>query len=299
MSPLLLFDLDNTLVNRNEAFQSWAERFLADRSLPPGDLGWFMTLDCGGYLDRRVLLRAAADRYGLSQRLEPLLADYRDTVTALIRCPTAHLDALREARAAGWTLGIVSNGATDQQRAKIERTGLAELVDGWIISEEVDCAKPDPRIFTLAAGRCGIDPGIDWTAEAWMVGDHAPADIAGAAVAGIRSVWLAHGRAWPETGYHPTLTAAGLPEAVSRVLASPTASPVASASASPPTTATEATAPATPVPAFARVLSPAAVAAAPVAVTVPAPVAVPVAAARDRPGHPCRHGGVQRTTVPG
>ncbi|MHA6760134.1 HAD family hydrolase [Streptacidiphilus sp. PAMC 29251] len=221
MSPLLLFDLDNTLVNRNKAFQGWAERFLVDRSLPPGDLDWFTVLDCGGYVDRRVLLRAATDRYGLSERMEAMLEEYRTTVTALIHCPPAHHDALRAARAAGWTLGIVSNGATDQQLAKIESTGLAELVDGWIISEEADCAKPDPRIFTMAAFRCGIDTGTDWTAEAWMVGDHAPADIAGATVAGIRSIWLAHGRAWPETGYRPTRSAASLPEAVAAVIAGP------------------------------------------------------------------------------
>jgi FMN phosphatase YigB (HAD superfamily) len=220
MSPLLLLDLDNTLVNRNEAFQGWAQRFLADRSLPPADLAWFTTLDCGGYLDRRVLLSVATDRYGLSERPEALLDEYRVTVTSLIHCPPAHLDALRDARAAGWTLGIVSNGATDQQLAKIEATGLADLVDGWIISDDVDCAKPDPRIFTLAAFRCGIDTRTDWTAQAWMVGDHAPADIAGATVAGIRSVWLTHGRAWPETGYAPTLTAGSLPEAVKGVIAS-------------------------------------------------------------------------------
>ena len=220
MSPLLLFDLDNTLVNRNEAFRGWAERFLADRSLPPGDLDWLATLDCGGYLEREVLMRVAADRYGLSERPEALLEEYRVTVTSLIRCPPDHLDALRAARTAGWTLGIVSNGATDQQLAKIENTGLADLVDGWTISEEVDCAKPDPRIFTLAAARCGIDTTTDWTRDTWMVGDHPPADIAGAAVAGIRSVWLTHGRAWPETGYAPTRSAASLPEAVAGVIAS-------------------------------------------------------------------------------
>ena len=220
MSPLLLFDLDNTLVNRNEAFRGWAERFLADRSLPPGDLDWLATLDCGGYLERRTLLSVATDRYGLSEPLEGLLEEYRVTVTSLIRCPPDHLDALRAARTAGWTLGIVSNGATDQQLAKIENTGLAGLVDGWTISEEVDCAKPDPRIFALAASRCGIDTAADWTAGTWMVGDHAPADIAGATVAGIRSVWLTHGRAWPETGYTPTLAAGSLPEAVAGVIAS-------------------------------------------------------------------------------
>jgi FMN phosphatase YigB (HAD superfamily) len=220
MSPLLLFDLDNTLVNRNDAFRGWAERFLADRSLPPEDLDWLATLDCGGYLERRVLLRVAAERYGLSEPLEALLEEYRVTVTSLVRCPSDHLDALRAARAAGWTLGIVSNGATDQQLAKIENTGLAGLVDSWTISEEVDCAKPDPKIFSLAASRCGIDITADWTSDAWMVGDHPPADIAGATVAGIRSVWLAHGRAWTEADYAPTLSATSLPEAVARVIAS-------------------------------------------------------------------------------
>jgi putative hydrolase of the HAD superfamily len=228
MSPLLLFDLDNTLVNRNQAFRGWAERFLARRSLPPGDLGWLTTLDCGGYLERRILLRATSEHYGLTEPLEALLAEYRETVTDLIDCPVDHHNALREARAAGWTLGIVSNGATEQQLAKIEQTGLADLVDGWVISEEVDCAKPDPRIFQLAAFRCGVDTTADWAADAWMVGDHPPADIAGAAVAGLRSVWLDHGRAWPETGYTPTLTAASLPEAVSGVLAARAAETVRS-----------------------------------------------------------------------
>jgi len=219
MSPLLLFDLDNTLVNRNQAFQGWAARFLMERALPPGDLRWFTTLDCGGYLDRPILMRAAADRYGLAESIDDLLEDYRITVTELIACPADHLEALRLARTAGWVLGIVSNGATEQQLAKIERTGLGELVDGCTISEEVGCAKPDPRIFHLAAERCGVDTAADWTASAWMVGDHAPADIAGAVVSGMRSVWIDHGRPWGETGYRPTLTARNLPEAVALVLA--------------------------------------------------------------------------------
>lgn len=219
MSPLLLFDLDNTLVNRNQAFQGWAMRFLSERALPPGDLRWFTTLDCGGYLDRAVLIRAAVDRYGLSEPIDDLLEDYRTTVTELIACPADHLEALRLARTEGWVLGIVSNGATEQQWAKIRRTGLDELVDGCTVSEEAGCAKPDPRIFHLAAERCGMDTAADWTASAWMVGDHAPADIAGAAVSGMRSVWIDHGRSWGETGYRPTLTARNLPEAVALVLA--------------------------------------------------------------------------------
>ncbi|QMU80079.1 HAD family hydrolase [Streptacidiphilus sp. PB12-B1b] len=215
----MLFDLDNTLVDRNRAFRSWALAFLSQRSLPPADLDWLVTLDCGGYLDRQILMHAACERYGLGDCVEVLLKEYRQTLTGLIELPASHRAALADARAAGWTIGIVSNGATAHQLAKIERTGLADLVDGWVISEEAGYAKPDPRIFRLAARRCGAAGTPDWSADAWMVGDHAPADIVGARVCGLRSVWLDHGRPWPETDYYPTLTAGTLPDAVRLILA--------------------------------------------------------------------------------
>ncbi|MEY9872893.1 FMN phosphatase YigB (HAD superfamily) [Streptacidiphilus sp. MAP12-33] len=249
MPPLLLFDLDNTLIDRNQAFRGWARRFLRARALPVEDLGWLSTLDCGGYFPREALMRATVARYGLKVSLASLLDDYAETMTELINCPESHRAALRKARAAGWTLAIVSNGSTKQQQAKIERTGLDDLVDAWVISEEAECEKPDPRIFRLAADRCGLGGPVrthdstttvgspdplgpdlssptltdsgDWTRTTWMVGDHAPADIAGAAVAGLRSVWLDHGRPWPELGYRPTITATGLPQAVDEVLKAP------------------------------------------------------------------------------
>ncbi|MFH9351361.1 HAD family hydrolase [Kitasatospora sp. NPDC017646] len=217
--PLLLFDLDNTLLPRDAAFRAWAQDFLSEHHLPPGDLDWFVTLDGGGYVPRSTVLSAVRRRYGLDASVDFLLAHFRRGINSHIHCPPRHIEALRTARAAGWTLGIVSNGGTRPQLEKIRRTGLGPLVDGWVISEEADCVKPDPLIFELAARRCGIRPIGDWAAHTWMVGDHAPADIAGAELAGLRSVWLHHGRPWAENGYRPTLKAAGLPEAVGLVLA--------------------------------------------------------------------------------
>ncbi|MGW2251560.1 HAD family hydrolase [Kitasatospora sp. NPDC001660] len=217
--PLLLFDLDNTLLPRDAAFRAWAQDFLSERDLPPGDIDWFVTLDGGGYVPRSTVLSAVRRRYGLDVSSDDLLDHYRHGINSHIHCPPRHIDALRAARAAGWTLGIVSNGGTGPQLEKIRRTGLGPLVDGWVISEEASCVKPDPLIFEIAARRCGIPPTGDWAAHTWMVGDHAPADIAGAELAGLRSVWLHHGRPWAESGYRPTLRAAGLPEAVGQVLA--------------------------------------------------------------------------------
>ncbi|MEV6972317.1 HAD family hydrolase [Kitasatospora sp. NPDC093806] len=217
--PLLLLDLDNTLLPRDAAFRAWAQEFLTERALPPGDVDWLVTLDGGGYVPRSTVLSAARRRYGLDETLAGLLAHYRRGINSHIHLPARNVEALRAARAAGWTLGIVSNGGTRPQLEKIRRTGLGPLVDGWVISEEADCLKPDPLIFEIAAQRCGVPPTGDWAAHTWMVGDHAPADIAGAELTGLRSVWLHHGRPWAEPGYRPTLKAAGLPEAVGQVLA--------------------------------------------------------------------------------
>ncbi|MFB6891011.1 HAD-IA family hydrolase [Kitasatospora sp. NPDC056327] len=217
--PLLLLDLDNTLLPRDAAFRAWAQDFLTERALPPGDVDWLVTIDGGGYVPRSTVLSAARRRYGLDESLDRLLAHYRRGINSHIHCPARNVDALRVARAAGWTLGIVSNGNTGAQLEKIRRTGLGPMVDGWVISEEADCLKPDPLIFEIAARRCGVAPTGDWTSDTWMIGDHAPADIAGAELAGLRSVWLHHGRPWAEPGYRPTLKAGGLPEAVGQVLA--------------------------------------------------------------------------------
>jgi putative hydrolase of the HAD superfamily len=215
---LLLFDLDNTLLPRDAAFRAWARDFLAEHRLPAGDIDWFTTIDGSGYVPRSTVLGAAKRRYGLDHSVDLLLAHYRRGINAHIHCPTPHIDALHAARASGWTLGIVSNGGTRAQLEKIRRTGLGPLVDGWVISEEAGCVKPDPLIFEIAAQRCGLRASSGWEADTWVIGDHAPADIAGADVAGLRSVWLHHGRPWAESGYRPTLSAAGLPEAVGLAL---------------------------------------------------------------------------------
>ncbi|WP_327067046.1 HAD family hydrolase [Kitasatospora sp. NBC_01302] len=229
--PLLLLDLDNTLLPRDAAFQAWAAGFLGEFGLPPGDVGWLTVMDGGGYVPRSTVLGATRRRYGLDLSLDSLLTHYRRGMNSHISCPGDHLRALRAARAAGWTIAIVSNGGTTAQVAKIRRTGLGSLVDAWVVSEEAGCAKPDPLIFETAAQRCGIDLATDWTADTWVIGDHAPADIAGAAAAGLRSVWLHHGRPWSEQAYRPTHSAATLPEAVALVLAEGAAVPAAAAAA--------------------------------------------------------------------
>ncbi|MFD5828837.1 HAD family hydrolase [Lentzea sp. NPDC060358] len=72
-------------------------------------------------------------------------------------------------------VAVVSNIAWDI-RAVFEKYDLTHLVDEFVLSFEEGVVKPDPKIFTTACERLGVDPR-----DAVMVGDSEEAD--GGAVA--------------------------------------------------------------------------------------------------------------------
>ncbi len=83
-------------------------------------------------------------------------------------------------------LGIITNGFTDLQQIRLERTGLHNHFDILVISEQVGAAKPHPQIFSYAKVLMGQpDP-----ASVLMVGDNPVADIQGGKAAGFYTCWL-------------------------------------------------------------------------------------------------------------
>jgi putative hydrolase of the HAD superfamily len=212
--PLLLLDLDNTLLDRTGAFRTWGERFLDSVGAPAVDIDWLLSVDADGLTDRWDVADAIRNRYGLRIPSIDLVDELHDGVVANTRLDPLVACALRIADDAGWVPVVVSNGAVRQQDAKIRRTGLDRYVADWVISEEAGVSKPNPRIFALAAQRARMP-----LRGAWVVGDSPEADIGGAAAVGLPSVWLHRGRTWSDTRFAPTRTVDGLIAAVATVLA--------------------------------------------------------------------------------
>ncbi|WP_405098708.1 HAD family hydrolase [Micromonospora sp. NBC_01412] len=212
--PLLLLDLDNTLLDRAGPFRAWGERFLDGVGAPATDIDWLLSVDADGLTDRWDVADAIRDRYGLLIPSVDLVEELHDGVLASSRLDALVACALRIADGAGWMPVVVSNGAVRQQDAMIRRTGLDRYVADWVISEEVGVSKPNPRIFALAAQRVRMP-----LSGAWVVGDSPEADIGGAAAVGLPSVWLHRGRAWTDSRFAPTYTVDGLIAAVATVLA--------------------------------------------------------------------------------
>ncbi len=199
--PLLLCDLDDTLVDREEAFRVWAARFAELHSLPgPETVAWLTELDSHGYFPRTELVAAIIERYGVWPDETIALRQFRDD---LVRClPTISTETaalLTSLRRAGWRVGIVTNGEERQQENKVTASGLSALIDACVVSEAVRCRKPDPDIFRIAAERCGVD-----LAGGWMFGDHPEADIRAASEIGLNTIWLRRGREWDLPAVRPT-----------------------------------------------------------------------------------------------
>ncbi len=213
MAALLLLDLDNTLADREAAFLSWA-RSKARQWAPtqPDALAILVESDADGMCARADFFALVAERFGLNEPVEELVADFRRELRAALPPLREDVKAqLRALRAASWKIALVTNGDAEGQGGKIDQLGLSPLLDACCISGALGVRKPDPRIFEIAAERCG-----ETLAGAWMVGD-SEADIVGAHRAGVSSIWLHRGRTWPRADLRPDRTAGDLAEALSTV----------------------------------------------------------------------------------
>ncbi|WP_367140711.1 MULTISPECIES: HAD family hydrolase [Streptomyces] len=191
MTRLALFDLDGTLIDRQTAFGDAVTALCQAHALTPDADQWLRTelADRANAADFTRL----RDVFDLEVSATQLWQEYVDFMAAAITCRPEVLEGLDRLRAAAWTIGVVTNGASDIQRAKLAATGLADLLDGVAVSGDVDNRKPDRRIFELAASRCGVslaDGG-------WMIGDNPAGDIGGGHQAGLHTICL-RGRPWPD-----------------------------------------------------------------------------------------------------
>lgn len=91
-------------------------------------------------------------------------------------------DTMREARARGLHVGVLSNW-DERLRALLDGLGLARHFDSLTISCEVGAEKPAVEIFRAALRAAGVDAG--WAVH---VGDSSEEDVRGAQAAGMSAI---------------------------------------------------------------------------------------------------------------
>ncbi|CEG57669.1 pyrimidine 5'-nucleotidase [Legionella fallonii] len=105
-------------------------------------------------------------------------------------------------------LGIITNGFTELQQTRLERTGLKDHFELIVISEQVGVAKPHQAIFEHTLAIMG-HPVRD---QVLMVGDNPDSDILGGLNAGLHTCWLNRHKKQPPEGIKPHYEVASLEE---------------------------------------------------------------------------------------
>lgn len=86
-------------------------------------------------------------------------------------------------------VALVTNGPPDIQRLKIDQAEIGAYLSAVVISGETGIGKPDPAAFGRALELLDASPE-----HAVMIGDSWERDVVGALGAGMRAVWISHGR---------------------------------------------------------------------------------------------------------
>lgn len=209
--PLIALDLDGTLVDQASAARTWVHGFVEQWSLPADEVE-AVTTALTARRPKDEVFAELVDRLELRTSPAELWAEYRTAMPRLVSVADEDRCALTDLRAAGWSLGIVTNGMVDNQEGKIRQTGLDALVDGWVISDAVGSRKPAAAIFEALADRLGCH------LEGWMIGDSLELDVAGGAGVGLRTAWIDADGVDP-TAFRPHLVVRSVADAARRILA--------------------------------------------------------------------------------
>ena len=129
-------------------------------------------------------LKAKGERHGVAALAEQLSEDFLNMTTARFSLLPGAEELVRYL-AAKYPLTVVTNGFVEVQYEKFDKSGLKDCFAHIVLSEEVGCQKPNPRIFEEALRMNGLQ-----AEEVVMIGDSWNSDIKGAINAGIDQIWI-------------------------------------------------------------------------------------------------------------
>lgn len=196
----VLFDLDDTLLDGDAAWDEGIARLLSSRcpQADPAAARGFWSEANELYFPRYLSGELTFDEHR-AERMR-----WWSARLGVVIPPGAELDWFGDYRVgyeAGWCAfadvapclaaldslpkGIITNGDSVQQREKVTALGLDGIFQVVVASGDLGIAKPDPRIFRFAAEKLGVDPG-----RCAYIGDKRDTDAQAATEAGMTGIWL-------------------------------------------------------------------------------------------------------------
>lgn len=202
MIKAVLFDFDETLQDRTEAFEKYMDTFFSEffpelngdelekrkeEMRITGNGGYVLH---NGYASRDEWYEDLAKRWNwkdapsgeeLTLHYDKKFGDHN------VIFPNSE-KLLKELKSRGYITGVITNGPSMLQNHKMDTSGLRPYCDIVVVSGDVGIHKPDPQLFVYTAEKLGLPTG-----ECTYVGDHPINDIQGALEAGMKAIRMNHG----------------------------------------------------------------------------------------------------------
>jgi len=194
MIEAIIFDLDDTLVDRNasmrwalaEQYDKFKEYFLGINKTDY--VNEIVDLQKHGYINTIIAYNEYYEKHNAKGLT---VQDLNDDINSRYGIKTILFDnviEILELLKNEYRLSIITNGKIEWQYRKIKQSGLKQYFEVITISEEVGYEKPDRNIFNICLQKMGIKPE-----NSIYIGDNPEMDIKPALGLGMKTIWKDNG----------------------------------------------------------------------------------------------------------
>ncbi|MBD1383595.1 HAD family hydrolase [Metabacillus arenae] len=191
MIKAALFDLDGTLLNRDESVKMFIDRQYDRLNKLVGHIPKekyvtrFIELDNRGYVWKDKVYQQLVDEFNIAGiTWESLLQDYLEQFKNNCVPFPNFISMLKGLKSKSIKLGVITNGKGQFQMDNIKALGIEKYFETIIVSEWEGIKKPDPQIFKKALEQLNVSPY-----ESMYVGDHPENDVKAARNVGMKGIW--------------------------------------------------------------------------------------------------------------
>lgn len=187
----IIFDLDNTLIDRQRAFKEMLERKLPlfvpneKKHQIPKMIQDILAWDANGTVSRLKCFHQFLVEYDIdtitAEELDQSWANESGSTAYLFDDVTETLKELKKK----YKLALLSNGNPKSQRRKLATINIDDFFEYILISGEFSVNKPDPLIFKHVAKQLSVP-----CERCVYIGDNYEVDILGAKSAGMQAIYI-------------------------------------------------------------------------------------------------------------
>ncbi len=201
----VLFDLDNTLADRDSAIiavaralHAWRPEIAAEVSADDF-IPLFVEMDNNGQASRDLLMRRVLERWTAIPVDQPaMLSWYASVYGPSFPYDSSVIEFLNSLTRGSIPWGIITNGSA-QQHETTEALGIESICPCFSISEEMGSKTIGHTIFSKTLECLGLEV----SSGVIFVGDDPVADIEIAQTLGLSTAWIRRQRPWADPYYEP------------------------------------------------------------------------------------------------